>query len=125
MGTRHKNKGQEKSPDRAMANIQCANTGHKIRLKKECPDRPMANGSATIIGHQGTDVGPIEHSFKGCHGEETQGQAQEKSPERATANIQCANTGGKVRLKKESPHRTMTRATATIIGHQGTDVGPI
>ena len=42
-----------------MANIQCANTESKIRLKKKSPDRAMANGSATIIGHQGMDVGPI------------------------------------------------------------------
>ena len=42
-----------------MANIQCANTGNKIRLKKHSPNKAMANASATIIGHQGTDVGPI------------------------------------------------------------------
>ena len=42
-----------------MANIQCASTGNKIMLKKKSPDKAMANASATIIGHQGTDVGPI------------------------------------------------------------------
>ena len=42
-----------------MANIQCACTGNKIRLKKKSPDRAMANASATIIGHQGTGMGPI------------------------------------------------------------------
>ena len=42
-----------------MANIQCASTGNKIRLKKKHPDMVMANASATIIGHQGTGVGPI------------------------------------------------------------------
>ena len=42
-----------------MANIQCSNTGNKIRLKKKSPDTAMANASATIIGHQGTDVGPM------------------------------------------------------------------
>ena len=42
-----------------MANIQCANTWNKIGLKKKIPDRAMANASATIIGHQGTGVGPI------------------------------------------------------------------
>ena len=41
------------------------------------------------------------------------------------ANIQCANTGSKNRLKKEGPHSTMAEASATIIGQQGTDVGPI
>ena len=40
-----------------MANIQCASTGNKIRLKKKSPDK--ANASATIIGHQGTSMGPI------------------------------------------------------------------
>ena len=43
----------------AMANIQCTKPGNKIRLKKESPDRAMANASATIIGHQGTDMGRI------------------------------------------------------------------
>ena len=42
-----------------MANIQCASTRNKIRLKKKSLDRAMANASATIIGHQGTGVGPI------------------------------------------------------------------
>ena len=42
-----------------MANIQCACTGNKIGLKKKSPDRTMANASATIIGHQGTGMGPI------------------------------------------------------------------
>ena len=41
-----------------MANIQCAGTGNKIRLKKKSPDKAMANGSASIIGHQGTGMGP-------------------------------------------------------------------
>ena len=31
----------------------------QIMLKKKSPDKAMANASATIIGHQGTDVGPI------------------------------------------------------------------
>ena len=43
----------------AMANVQCAITGNKIKLKKKSPDRAMANASATIIGHQGTSMGPI------------------------------------------------------------------
>ena len=85
-----------------MANIQCASTGNKIRLKKKSPDRAMANDSATIIGHQGTNMGPIQHSFTGCHGHETQNQTQEKSPNRAMANIQCAGTGNKIMLKKRS-----------------------
>ena len=42
-----------------MANIQCASPGNKIRLKKKSPDGAMANASATIIGHQGTGMGPI------------------------------------------------------------------
>ena len=42
-----------------MANIQCACTGNKIRPKKNNLDRAMANASATIIGHQGTGMGPI------------------------------------------------------------------
>ena len=42
-----------------MANIQCACTGNKIGLKKKSPDRAMANATATIIGHQGTGMGPI------------------------------------------------------------------
>ena len=42
-----------------MANIQCACTGNKITLKKKSPDGAMANASATIIGHQGTGMGPI------------------------------------------------------------------
>ena len=42
-----------------MANIQCANTGNKIRFKKKTPDRALANASATIISHQGTDVGQL------------------------------------------------------------------
>ena len=42
-----------------MADIQCACTGNKIRLKKKSPDKAMANASATIIGHQGTSMGPI------------------------------------------------------------------
>ena len=42
-----------------MANIQWAYTGNKIRLKKKSPDKAMANASATIIGHQGTAMGPI------------------------------------------------------------------
>ena len=42
-----------------MANIQCACTENKIRLKKKSPERAMANASATIIGHQGTEMGPI------------------------------------------------------------------
>ena len=35
------------------------------------------------------------------------------------ANIQCACTGNKIRLKKKSPDRAMANASATIIGHQG------
>ena len=50
-----------------MANIRCTNTGNKIRLKKMSPDRAIANASATIIGDQGTQVGPISHSFTWCH----------------------------------------------------------
>ena len=47
-----------------MANIQCASTRNKIRLKKKSPHRAMANASATIIGHQGTGMGPIwGHQF--------------------------------------------------------------
>ena len=42
-----------------MANIQCASPGNKIRLKKKSPDGAMANASATIIGHQGTGMGPL------------------------------------------------------------------
>ena len=41
-----------------MVNIQCASTGNKIRPKKKSPDKAMANVSATIIGHQGTGMGP-------------------------------------------------------------------
>ena len=43
----------------------------------------------------------------------------------AVANIQCASTGNKIRLKKKSPDRAMANASATITGHQGTNVGPI
>ena len=53
------NQAQQKSSDNAMANIQCACTGKEIKLKKKIPDKAMANASATIIGHQGTSVGPI------------------------------------------------------------------
>ena len=35
------------------------------------------------------------------------------------ANIQCASTGNKNRLKKKSLDRAMANASATIIGHQG------
>ena len=42
-----------------MANIHCACTGNKIRFKKKSPNKAMANASATIIGHQGTGMGPI------------------------------------------------------------------
>ena len=42
-----------------MANIQCAYTGKEIRLKKKSPDRAKANATATIIGHQGSGMGPI------------------------------------------------------------------
>ena len=42
-----------------MANIQCAGTGNKIKLKKKSPNRAMAKISATIMGHQGTGMGPI------------------------------------------------------------------
>ena len=42
-----------------MANIQCANAGNKIRFKKTNPDRALANASATIICHQGSDVGQL------------------------------------------------------------------
>ena len=41
-----------------MANIQGAGTGNKIKLKKKSPYRAMANASATIIGHQGSGMGP-------------------------------------------------------------------
>ena len=41
-----------------MANIHCAGTGNNIRLKKKSPNRAMANANATIIGHQGTGMGP-------------------------------------------------------------------
>ena len=85
-----------------MANIQCTNNETKSRLQKKSPDSAIANAGATIIGHQGTDVGPIQHSFISFHVDETQNQAQEKSCDRAMAN-----------------------ASATNIGHQGTDVGPI
>ena len=85
----------------------------------------MANADATIIGHRGTDVGPISHSFIGCHGDETENRAEEESDDRAMANMQCANTGNQIRLKKTRPDRAMGNASATIIGHQVTDVGPI
>ena len=39
------------------------------------------------------------------------------------ANIQCACTGNKIRLKKNSPDKAMANASATIIGHQGTSLG--
>ena len=42
-----------------MANIQCASIGNKIRLKKKSPDGAMAIASATIIGPQGTSMGPM------------------------------------------------------------------
>ena len=42
-----------------MASIQCANTGNKIRLKEKSPNKAMANASGTIIGHQGTGMGPV------------------------------------------------------------------
>ena len=41
------------------------------------------------------------------------------------ASIQCACTGNKIRLKKKSPDKAMANATATIIGHRGTGMGPI
>ena len=41
------------------------------------------------------------------------------------ANVQCANTGTKIRLKKEGPDRAMANTSATTIGHQVTDLGPI
>ena len=41
------------------------------------------------------------------------------------ANIQCAYTVNKIKLKKKSPDRAMANASATIIGHQGTGVRPI
>ena len=34
------------------------------------------------------------------------------------SNIQCTNTGTKIRLKRMNIHRTMANATATIIGHR-------
>ena len=108
-----------------MANIRCASNGNKIRLKRKSPDWAMANASATIIGHQSTGVGPLQHSFTGCHGHETQNQAQEKSPDKAMANIQCASTENKIGLKKKNPDRAMADAGATIIGHQGIGMGPI
>ena len=43
-----------------MANIQRASTRNKIRLKKKSPERVVANASATIIGHQGSGMGPIK-----------------------------------------------------------------
>ena len=42
----------------------------------------------------------------------------------AMANIQCASTGNKIRLKKKSD-KGMANASATITGHQGTGMGPI
>ena len=41
------------------------------------------------------------------------------------ANIQCAGSGNKIRLKKKGPDRAMANASATIICHQGIGVGPI
>ena len=41
------------------------------------------------------------------------------------ANIQCASTGNKIKLKKKSFDRAMANASATIIGHQGTGMGLI
>ena len=41
------------------------------------------------------------------------------------ANIQCACTGKKIRLKQKSADKAMANATATSIGHQGTGMGPI
>ena len=41
------------------------------------------------------------------------------------ANIQCGCTGNKIRLKKKSPDRAMANASATIIHHQGSGMGPI
>ena len=43
----------------AMANMECVSSRNKIRPKKKSPDGAMANASATIIGHQGTGMGPI------------------------------------------------------------------
>ena len=42
-----------------MGNIHFSSTGNKIRPKKKSPDRAMANTGATIIGQQGTGMGPI------------------------------------------------------------------
>ena len=41
------------------------------------------------------------------------------------ANIQCASTGNQNKLKKKGPYRAMANASANIIGHQGTGMGPI
>ena len=41
------------------------------------------------------------------------------------ANIPCASIGYKIRLKKKSPDRAMANASATIVDHQGTGMGPI
>ena len=83
----------------------------------------MASATARIIGQEGTHVGPIYHDFIRCHLDETKNQAQEERSDRAMANIQCANTGNEIRPKKDSPDRAMANSSATIIGHQGTDVG--
>ena len=41
------------------------------------------------------------------------------------ANIRCATTGNKIKLKKKKPDRAMANASATIIGGQGNGMGPI
>ena len=40
------------------------------------------------------------------------------------ANIQCAGTGNKMRLKKKSPDRAVANTSATITDHQETSMGP-
>ena len=39
------------------------------------------------------------------------------------ANILCASTGNKIRLKKKGRDKAMAKASATIFGHQGIDEG--
>ena len=48
---------------------------------------------------------------------------KKKSPDRATANIQCASTGYKIRLKKKSRDGAMANASATVTGHEDTGMG--
>ena len=104
-----------------MANTQCASTGNKIRLKKKRPDTAMANASATIRGHQGTGMGQYNIVSQGVMG--TRHKIRLKK--RVLTRPWCASTGNKIRLKKKSHDTAMANASATIIGHQGTGMGPI